>query len=65
MKIGWLSCARAIGTDEFIAIAAMFMVVVEIFYDARGPVMWGYLEVPLGYKKTANVTPLLKVAPMA
>jgi hypothetical protein len=34
MKIGWLSCARAIGTDEFIAIAAMFMVIVD-FYDAH------------------------------
>ena len=37
----------------------------SIFYDAHGHIMWGYLKVPPGYKKTANVTPLLKVAPKA
>jgi hypothetical protein len=31
--------------DEFIAVAVMFMVVVD-FSDARRPVIWGYLDVP-------------------
>ena len=35
----------------------------SIFYDARGCVIWGYLNVPLWYKKLSNVTPQLKVAP--
>jgi hypothetical protein len=42
----------------------MFMVVLD-FSDARGPVIWGYLNVSPLYQKTANVTPQLKVAPMA
>jgi hypothetical protein len=37
----------------------------SIFYDARGCVIWGYLDVPPCYKKTADVTPQLKVAPVA
>ena len=36
-----------------------------IFYNARGPVIWGYLDVPAWYKITANVMPQLKVAPVA
>jgi hypothetical protein len=34
-----------------------------IFYDAHGWVIWGYLNVPLWYKKLANVMPQLKVTP--
>jgi hypothetical protein len=36
----------------------------SIFPDARGPVIWRYLDVPPLYQKTANVTPQLKVAPV-
>ena len=37
----------------------------SIFSDARGPVIWGYLDVPPLYQKTADVAPQLKVAPVA
>ena len=33
------------------------------FYDRGGCVLWGFLSVPLQYKKTANVMPHLEVAP--
>jgi hypothetical protein len=35
------------------------------FCDAREHVIWGYLNVPPRHKKSANVTPQLKVAPVA
>ena len=37
----------------------------SIFSHACGSVIWGYLNVPPLYQKTANVTPQLKVAPVA
>jgi hypothetical protein len=37
----------------------------SIFYHARGCVIWAYHEVPPWYKNPANVTPQLKVAPVA
>ena len=36
----------------------------SLFCNARGPVIWGYLDVPPGYKNSANVMPQLKVAPV-
>jgi hypothetical protein len=35
----------------------------SIFYDAGGPVMWGYLEVPPGYKKWPMSHHYLRLTP--